>query len=43
MSKEQGREFESKIEKAAVRLYPVMDNGEVVLKFRRLFFTAVAD
>lgn len=43
MSEEQGREFENEIERAAVRLYPVMDNGEVVLKFRRLFFTAVAD
>ncbi len=41
MSEERGAEFKSEIAKRAEALYPVMANGEVVLGFRRLFFTAV--
>ena len=34
-------EFEREILKRTIRAYPVMKNGSVILRFRRLFFTAV--
>ncbi len=41
LNDEQGIEFENEILKAAKDVYPIMKNGEVVLGFRRFFFTAV--
>lgn len=40
LDKEQGAAFEAEILKGAKALYPVMQNGCVVLGFRRLFFVA---
>lgn len=40
LSPEEGREFEEEIVEKSKELYPVMENGKVVLGFRRLFFTA---
>lgn len=41
LSEEKGAEFENEIVKRSKALYPVTDNGSVVLGFRRFFFTAV--
>ena len=40
LSKEQAALFEKEILDRATEAYPVMKNGTVILKFRRLFFTA---
>lgn len=41
LTEEQGAEFENETAERSKELYPVMNNGEVVLGFRRFFFTAV--
>lgn len=41
LSEEQGMELENEIVNAAKYVYPIMKNGEVVLGFRRFFFTAI--
>ena len=41
LGEEKGAEFENEIVKRSKALYPVTDNGSVVLGFRRFFFTAV--
>ncbi len=38
---EKGTEFEAEIIERSKELYPIMDDGNVVLGFRRFFFTAV--
>lgn len=41
LSQEEGALFELEIVERAEQIYPVMRNGEVILRFRRFFFTAV--
>lgn len=41
LSAEKGAEFENEIVKRSKALYPLTDNGNVVLGFRRFFFTAL--
>lgn len=41
LGEERGRAFEEELVERSKELYPVMDNGNVVLGFRRFFFTAV--
>lgn len=36
-----GKQFENEIIERAKEVYPVMDSGEVILRFRRFFFTAI--
>lgn len=38
---ETGKEFENEIIEKTKTFYPIMDSGEVILKFRRFFFTAM--
>lgn len=41
LGRERAGEFEAQIAERSRALYPVMDGGKVVLRFRRFFFTAV--
>lgn len=41
MSEAQGEAFENEILERSKELYPIQNNGEVLLGFRRFFFTAV--
>lgn len=41
LSEERGSEFENEIAERAKEFYPLMSSGEVLLGFRRFFFTAV--
>lgn len=38
---EMGKKFENEIMERAKEVYPVLDSGEVILRFRRFFFTAI--
>lgn len=38
---ERGKRFENEITERAKEVYPVVDSGEVILRFRRFFFTAI--
>ena len=40
LDEEKGKQFEKEIMERAKEFYPVMKSGEVILRFRRLFFTA---
>ncbi len=41
LDEETGKKFENEIMERAKEVYPLMDSGEVILRFRRFFFTAI--
>ncbi len=41
LSPEEGRAFEQELLEQAKALYPFTENGEILFRFRRLFFTAI--
>lgn len=41
LSEEDGLLFQQEIKKRAQKIYPIKQNGEILFRFRRLFFTAV--
>ena len=41
LSAEEGAKFEAEILEKARKVYPLLDGGRVILRFRRFFFTAV--
>lgn len=41
LDEKKGKEFEHELVKGSKKLYPILDNGKVVLGFRRFFFVAI--